>query len=132
MEDDVFDKLVVGHRYSRPELGKLWGYKGYQALARGVVTPANKRYIILFVTEEKQSSSEQYRDRLTGRILNWEGPNDHFAEDRMRASGANDDEIHVFYRVRHHSDFQYMGRAIIIDFELKASARSKFRLNLVD
>lgn len=70
----TFDQIVVGETYSRPVLAELWGYSGYQALARGVVTPKNDNKIILFVTHEKQQSFEQYQDDLIGDVLTWEGP----------------------------------------------------------
>ena len=78
-----FSELQTGKSYSRPTLAALWGYSSFQALSRGVVTPKGDNKIILFVTEEKQQSAEQYTDRLNGDLLLWEGPSDHFAEDRM-------------------------------------------------
>jgi hypothetical protein len=102
----MFDKIVVGRRYSRPQLASQWGYKGYQALARGVVTPSRSRNIIIFVTEEKQQSSEQYDDRLSGDLLQWEGPKDHFGESRMLNATQTGDHIHVFYRAKHHFRFR--------------------------
>ena len=78
-----FAEIVPASTYSRHDLAQLWGYAGIQALARGVVTPKDDNKIILFVTEEKESSAEQYRDELVGNVLQWEGPRDHFAEDRM-------------------------------------------------
>src|SRR3712207_3948142 len=81
-----FDTIVVGETYSRNELAELWGYASMHAIARGVVTPRDDNKIILFVTREKQASSEQYEDELSGGKLRWEGPNDHFAEDRMLAA----------------------------------------------
>jgi hypothetical protein len=123
-----FDKLVLGDTYSRIELAKLWGYTGYQALARGVVTPRNDNKIILFVTREKQSFAEQYRDELRGDVLDWEGPTDHFAEDRMINARQSADEIHVFYRDRHHSDFVYEGEFEVISYERFADRPSRFRL----
>ena len=62
----TFQSIHVGESYSRPRLADLWGYSGYQALARGVVTPRDSNRIILFVTEEKQSFQEQYEDKLMG------------------------------------------------------------------
>jgi hypothetical protein len=105
-----FDTIAIGQTYSRNDLARLWGYTAYQALARGVVTPRDDNKIILFVTKEKQASATQYQDRIEGNQLFWEGPNDHFAEDRIVSTPHNGDEIHLFYRERHHSDFVYYGR----------------------
>jgi hypothetical protein len=122
----TFHKITVGQKYSRPELADIWGYSGYQALARGVVTPRYDNKIILFVTEEKQNFQEQYRDRLTGDKLEWEGPTDHFGEERMVNASQTGEEIHIFHRDRHHSDFTYVGRASIIQSNRNSATPSSF------
>lgn len=122
--------LVVGNSYSRPTLADMWGYRSWRALARGVVTPQGSHEIILFVTENKQECFEQYEDRLVGDELLWEGPSDHFAEERMLASANNGDMIHVLHRERHHSDFIYLGEAEVVSAETNAKRPSKFRLKL--
>jgi hypothetical protein len=71
----------------------LWGYAGYQALARGVVTPRADNKIILFITKDKPQWLEQYEDDLAGNVLHWEGPSDHFAEARMVAASEEGDEF---------------------------------------
>jgi hypothetical protein len=126
----TFENLHIGQLYSRPTLAYLWGYKGYQALARGVVTPRDSNIIILFVTEEKQAFQEQYADKLMGHILQWEGPTDHFAEDRMANAQENGDEIHVFHRKRHHSDFKYLGCATVLTLERGINRPSSFKFKL--
>ena len=126
----MFEKLKVGGSYSRQDLADLWSYKGVQALARGVVTPAGTKNIILFVTKEKQASFEQYENRLEGKLLHWEGPNDHFAESRMLNASDTGDQIHVFYRGRHHSDFEYKGPAKVLDCEQRTTGPSRFTLEL--
>ena len=105
-----FAKIAKESTYSRQGLAELWGYASFHAIARGVVTPRDDNKIVLFVTEEKQSSAEQYVDRLTGGKLEWEGPTDHFAEDRMLNAASSGDEIHLFHRERHHMEFTYCGR----------------------
>ena len=104
-----FATIVIGHRYTRAHLATTWGYAGIQAIARGVVTPAEDNKIILFVTEEKRAGDEQYEDELAGTILLWEGPNDHFAEERMLRHHETGDEIHLFFRAQHRDDFEYLG-----------------------
>lgn len=126
-----FRKIRKGHCYSRPSLAKLWDYASYQAIARGVVTPAGDNKIILFVTEHKQSSLEPYRDLLVGSTLEWEGPTDHFAEERMIASKSSDDEIHLFYRERHHSEFLYLGLLELLSYQSFVEAPSKFRFRVL-
>lgn len=123
-----FEKLVVGNTYSRPQLANLWGYSGYQALARGVVTPKDDNKIILFVTFDKPDYIEQYKDEIIGRVLIWEGPTDHFAESRMINAESSGDQIHVFYRERHHSDFVYDGQYAVVSYHLHSDRPSKFVL----
>lgn len=105
-----FEQLIVGQSYERPYLAKLWGYRGFQAISRGVVTPANTNLIILFVTEEKQQSLTQYNDRLDGLFLHWEGEAKHSSDTRVIRASIAGDEIHLFHRKMHHSPFTYMGR----------------------
>ncbi len=125
-----FSNIRRGSTYSRVRLADLWGYASYHAIARGVVTPQQTNLIILFVTEEKEESAEQYTDRLEGDTLYWEGPNDHFAEQRMIKASATGDEVHVFYRHRHHEDFSYLGTADVQKFETHSTKPSQFVLKL--
>jgi hypothetical protein len=125
-----FHRITKGKKYSRPDLASIWGYKGYQALARGVVTPVRTDKIILFVTEEKQDFLEQYKDKLVGSILEWEGPTDHFAEPRMLNASSSGDEIHVFHRDRHHSDFTYLGQAFLLSCNQKSTTPSEFKFEI--
>jgi hypothetical protein len=123
-----FDKLAIGNSFSRNQLAKIWGYAGYQALARGVVTPKNDHKIILFVTFDKPEYIEQYKDELKGGELVWEGPTDHFAEKRMVNPKKTGDQIHVFYRDRHHSDSIYEGKFVVESYTLNADKPSRFIL----
>ena len=122
-----FAKIAKGSNYSRQALAELWGYTSFHAIARGVVTPRNDNKIVLFVTEEKQSSAEQYADRLSGNTLEWEGPTDHFAEDRMLKAEASGEEIHLFHRVRHHTDFTYCGRLKVLSHAHHSNRPSHFK-----
>lgn len=121
-----FSRINQGATYSRHELAALWGYSSYHAIARGVVTPRHDNKIVLFVTEEKQASAEQYADRLEKDILNWEGPTDHFAEDRMLKVVSSGDELHLFHRQRHRSDFTYCGRLAVVSYVRHAIRPSRF------
>lgn len=121
-----FAEIRVGKSYSRNDLAEFWGYSSMHAIARGVVTPKDDNKIVLFVTREKQKDAEQYEDELTGTELQWEGPTDHFAEDRMVTARSNGDEIHLFYRDRHHADFVYHGLLEIVGCERYADHPSRF------
>ena len=122
-----FAKINKGATYSRQTLAALWGYASFHAIARGVVTPREDNKIVLFVTEEKQSSAEPYADRLSGNTLEWEGPTDHFAEERMLNAEANGEEIHLFHRERHHSDFTYCGKLKVSSHVLRTDRSSHFK-----
>lgn len=110
---EVRQKNDPGRAYTRHELAAVWGYGGVEAISRGVVTPANDNKIVLFVTSKKRPEDTQYQDRLVGDVLLWEGPNDHFAEDRMLDHARRGDEIHVFYRDAHRDAFTYLGPMIL-------------------
>ena len=49
-----FDTIEIGVEYDRPELARIWGYQGFQAISKGVVTPRGTNFIILFVTKENK------------------------------------------------------------------------------
>ena len=121
-----FDDLRVGEAYDRPFLADLWGYSGFQALSRGVVTPSGTNYIILFVTKEKQGALTQYDDYLDGSTLRWEGELGHGTDERIVKAAHTGSEVHLFYRDIHHSPFTYYGQVILQDFKLKADAPSQF------
>lgn len=127
-----FTLIPVGSLWSRPRLAELWDYKAYQALARGVVTPAGDNKIILFVTEEKQASATGYRDILREDVLEWEGPNDHFGEERMLTAKSRGQEIHLFHRQRHHMDFEYRGELGVLSATRLTEKPSKFVFEILD
>ena len=122
----------LGGSYSRHDLARLWGYTSFHALARGVVTPRGDNKIVLFVTADKQRSAEQYQDELMEDRLHWEGPTDHFAEDRMLSAKTSGDEIHLFFRERHHSDFVYCGQLEVLKCERRTSRPSQFVFRLIE
>jgi putative restriction endonuclease len=132
MPNVSFSTIQLHQNYSRNELAPLWGYRGYEAISRGVVTPADSPFVILFVTHEKQASAEQYDDRLDDDRLYWDGPTDHYAEDRMINAETTGNEIHLFYRKRHHTDFTYYGRLVVEQVTRFSGSPSKFVFRLVD
>lgn len=125
-----FEHIQVGRRYSRKTLAGMWSYSGWEAIARGVVTPAHDNKIILFVTGEKRANDEQYEDTLDGSLLHWEGPKDHFAEQRMIDAEQIGDEIHLFYRTQHNSDFLYLGQVSVDAVQRYIDIPSRFQMKL--
>jgi hypothetical protein len=118
--------LQIGQEYDRPELARLWGLRGMQALSRGVYTPAGQNTIILFVTRKKQGCLTQYNDFLDGDLLFWEGEKGHGSDERIATASARGEEIHLFYRKRHHSPFVYHGRTILTHWIRQSAKPSEF------
>lgn len=124
------DILTKGQEYTRPELAELWGYAGYEAISRGAVTPRNTPpYIILFITREKQEFMSQYDNQLISGILEMEGKTNHTAGNRIIDTAARGDEIHLFYRARHHSPFIYYGQIRLIAHERHTDIPNRFRFD---
>ena len=132
-EDNIvpvrFENLQIGKAYDRPFLASLWGYKGFQAISRGVVTPSKTKYIILFVTENKQEAPTQYNDSLDGELLYWEGEERHSSDSRIINADTANDEIHLFYRDVHHSPFIYYGEIFLKKHKLRIVEPSQFVFN---
>jgi len=124
-------KLELGRLYTRPELARLWGYEGFQAISRGVVTPRGTKYIILFVTRQKQESLTQYRDFISGDYLHWEGEAKHGTDERVARAHERGEEIHLFYRDIHHTPFRYHGPLEIRQFIPQQHEPSEFIFRLV-
>jgi len=123
------DLLLLGNTYSRPTLAALWGYQSYNAISRGVFSPHGMNILIFFVTREKQETLTQYEDHIDSDTLFWEGEKGHGSDKRI---SERRDEIHVFYRERHHSDFTCEGRAVLRNFHLFSDRPSKFSFELID
>ena len=108
----------------------FWGYRDYHAIFRGVVTPSNTNFIILFVTKNKQFSSIQYNDYIDGSFLFWEGEFRHGSDQRIVGAADQGDEIHLFYREIHHTPFVYFGTISLLTYELRSEQPSKFAFRI--
>lgn len=126
-----FAKIKIGESYDRPTLAAIWGYKSWSAIGKGVFTPAKENIIVLFVTRHKQSSLPQYEDSLEDGILQLEGEAGHRTDERLIHCQANEDEVHLFYRERHHSPFLYCGTVILEGYERHSSKPSQFTFRLL-
>jgi len=123
---NLTDTLILGQEYTRPELARFWGLGGIQAINRGVYTPAKQRVLFLFVTRNKQSCLPQYKDYLDEDLLFWEGENGHGSDARIAAASSKGEEIHLFYRERHHSSFIYHGKVILAHWIKHEDGPSEF------
>nr|WP_233356521.1 MULTISPECIES: HNH endonuclease [unclassified Brenneria] len=107
-------------------MADIWGYNGFQAISRGVVTPSGSNYIILFVTKEKQEALTQYNDFLDEGLLRWEGEKRHSSDSRIINAESANNEIHLFYRDIHHSPFIYYGEIFLTEHKLRTTEPSQF------
>jgi 5-methylcytosine-specific restriction protein A len=121
-----FDGLFAGEAYDRPELAKMWGYKDWHAIGRGIVTPAGHKLVMLFVTKEKQDALTQYNDHFEGDLLHMEGETNHAADQRLINARTNGDSIYLFYRDHHHTSFVYYGPVELRSYELNQGDPSRF------
>src|SRR5690554_1697270 len=110
-----FEAIIIGRRYSRPTLAKLWGYRSFNAISRGVFSPQGMNFLIFFVTKEKQETLTQYEDHIDSDILFWEGEKGHGTDKRII---NRKDQIHIFYREKHHKDFTYEGKAVLRSYKI--------------
>lgn len=121
-----FNNIVLGDRYNRPQLAEIWGYKTHQAISRGIITPKDAPYIVLFVTNIKQTGYVQYSNEIRDELLYTEGETNHISDKRIIESSEKQIEIHLFYRERHHTEFTYYGRVHLVSYELKSDEPSRF------
>lgn len=122
----TWDALLIGETYGRPELAALWGYRDWHAIGRGIVTPANEKVVVLFVTEEKQDSQVQYRNHFDGDRLHMDGETNHANDMRLMNSQAAGDSVLLFHRSRHHCDFTFYGLASLLECQIHDDQPSKF------
>ncbi len=125
-----FSKLILGIKYTRPQLAIIWNYNKHQGFSKGVFTPSGQNVIVIFVTRIKQESLTQYNDYISGDVLHWEGETEHRNDNRIANAHLNGDEIHLFYREIHHTPFEYRGKIQILNFIEKIYEPSSFNFQL--
>lgn len=125
--------LKLREKYTQNELAEIWGYKNYNAIRRGIVTPAGQNLIILFVTEDKEKYAEPYSDKLENGVLTMQGEKKHGNDLRLRNNVQfMKDDIYLFYRKIHHTPFTYYGQVKVIQADLKMDVPSEFKFILLD
>lgn len=125
-----FEKLVVGQKYDRSYLADIWGYKGHEAISRGLVTPAGTNYIILFITKQRQEWEIQYENYIESNKLFINGEDKHGGDKRIVDASMNNDEIHLFYRDYHRDHFEYYGKIELIAHRIHTDKPSEFVFSL--
>lgn len=122
------DKLKINHSYTRKELAELWGYKDYNAIRRGIFTPAGSHLIILFITRDKDKEAVQYQDSFDGKLLKMQGEVKHSNDKRLEKilKKESDEEIYLFYRETHQTPFIFEGKMRITKALLYQDRISEF------
>lgn len=123
--------LTIGQEYERPDLAKLWDYEGYQAIARGVVTPSGDNKIVLFITQFNQESLTQYENNIDGDYLNIEGEINHANDERIINSQKSADLTYLFYREKDHQPFTFHGLVELEEFQRNTKSPSKFKFKIL-
>jgi HNH endonuclease len=126
-----FTNILIGKKYDRPWLAKQWGFRGFEAISRGVFCPRGGGQIVLFVTRIKQQSLEQYNDYISGEYLFWEGEKGHGRDQRIANSIKSGEELYLFYREIHHSAFEYKGLVTVTGTAFVPNKPTKFVFHLV-
>jgi hypothetical protein len=128
----TFDEVAIGTKWTRHELATLWGYRSFQALGRGVVTPADDNKIVFFLTHTKPPDWTQYVNSMTGSVLRMEGERTHGTDARIVNAERDGDEVHLFYREETRDPFTYYGKLLLTSYELKEDSPSKFEFKLLN
>lgn len=125
MENNIWG-FKVGKEYDRNEIAKMLGYKSFEAISRGVVTPKGSNTIILFVTKEKEDTAVQYKDNIIGDKLLWEGESSHNNDHRIIDAKSNDEILFLFYRKIHHLPFIFYGPISLNSYKVNIVSPSNF------
>ena len=104
--------LKQGRVYTREKLSQLFEIKD-KTLYTGIFNPKDTSSIWLFITEEKDENSIQYKDFLTGDILFWQGQMRGIKDPMIIEHKIRGLELIVFYRKYKKqfegSGFEFMG-----------------------
>lgn len=107
--------LLPGQIYTRQDLSDKF-FIVDKTLNTGVFKPRDTHSVWLFVTEEKSHDQTQYKDRLAGDILYWQGQLSGRTDKLILTHQAEGYELLVFYRknkAEHPgAGFRYLGRFV--------------------
>lgn len=91
------DQLQSGTVYTRQDLRDKFKIND-ATINTGVFRPKDHKSIWLFVTQKKSSNMTQYRDKLEGDNLEWDGQNEGRTDQMIIDHEKNGDEILLFFR----------------------------------
>src|SRR5262252_2392566 len=107
------EHLTPGHVYTRADLISQFGIKD-ATINTGILQPKGHDSVWLFVTEQKTADRTQYKDRLDGNELRWQGQTEGRKDKLIIEHEANGLELLLFYRESRHehsgAGFRYEGR----------------------
>lgn len=131
MTHEELNKLEIFSKYTQKELAKLWGYKSYDAIRRGVVTPSGEDIIILFLTLGKGSETDANTNRIEGSELYMCGEEKHGHDKRINDNLTTPkDKIYLFMRDSDHSQYVYYGEITLIDSTINDTIPSLFKFEV--
>lgn len=105
-----FDSLKLFNEYDLKTLADLWGYQSYDAIRRGIVTPAGSNIIILFITLSHASEATKYTNSREGSVLHMCGELKHGNDDRIIANVNHpQDAFYLFLREEEKAPYKYYG-----------------------
>ena len=113
------EKLNLFGEYDQKTLAELWGYKSYDAIRRGIVTPAESNIIILFLTEGY--------NHLEGNQLKMCGETKHVHDSRIEGNiNHPTDSIFLFYRADKRKKYTFFGEIKIKKADIQSEKASTF------
>jgi hypothetical protein len=106
-------QLEVCQVYTRAQLKQIYSIKD-ATINNGVFPFTGRREIWLFVTEQKSADRVQYKDRLIGDELHWQGQSRSGTDQKVIKHKENANDILVFYRKMKNEfpgfGFRFLGR----------------------
>lgn len=115
--DLTSERLTSGTVYTRDDLRSLFGITD-ATLNTGVFRPKGTSSVWLFITEEKTADRTQYRDRLDGETLYWQGQTSGRTDALVIDHQARGLELLVFFRKRKYehpgAGFRYLGPFVYV------------------
>lgn len=110
--DATSSQLSTGEIYTRDALKSQFGITD-ATINTGVFRPKGTSSIWLFITQEKTADRTQYRDRLEGDTLHWQGQTSGRTDDLIVRHHQRGLELLVFFRARKYehpgAGFRYLG-----------------------
>lgn len=109
--------FAVGSIYTRGEISDYFGTND-ASINNGVFKPKGRNIVLLFVTAKKTKDRPQYKDQLSGEILEWDGQISGRTDYLIKEHKKLDVTLLVFYRKSRgefpNSGFIFLGNAIFL------------------